>query len=226
MLNPNIQERATNFLIAKLKELDAATSALLAEGKLKVYSKKHYIRGEVLSTDAGNIVIGFGANQKQLRGVCSYANGKLNKGEYFALVGLGIGYTFSAGLGAIGTNNADLLDYARAGIYSPYTLTPATLVQNVPTGLVNKDLEISVGSLEVYEGPLSPFFIRGGAGQMNTSNNDHIVELEAPKLISPEEFISIQVKGEAGVAIGAHPVTAAARQFVEVTFYGVGFKKI
>lgn len=222
MKNPNIITRAVAFLEGKISagSLSAQVQQDLAEGKLKFFPKIHYIKGEVLAAGAGSIRIGV-TGQKKLRGTCSFKDFELAQGEYFAAVGIKFGYCPSTLTGAIGAAVTDN-DPGNAGLYTPFTLSPA-LASRMPAGLVNKDLRIVNGPEEVLDIPVTELLVFGSQNNNNSASEDAIFELDTPKLIIPGVKLNFTLEGEASQAIGADPITAAARTYVGVWMYGVSF---
>lgn len=214
MLNPNVSERAAQFLMEKIGKLDVQTAKDLAEGKLKLFDRTIYIRAEILATNEGIIPIG-SSNQPRLHNVTNIDKFKLDAGEYFAAVGASMGYTSTAAAAA------DENDPATAGVYTPFLFDAASLDQRVPTGLVNADLNVECGNELILNKPCATFF-KKGSQSAGGSEDDFIYELRTPKLFQPEKLIKWQLIKEAGVAIGADPIAGGNRLFVEIAFHGVG----
>lgn len=201
-MNPHIKDRSVSFLEAKLGEANPALAAELAKGNIVIRDQKLYVNKAIL-VGSGNIVeVVDKTLSKTINSTC-FEKGKTEED-------MAIGVT-----GIIARWAPTLLSSDLDQPYSEFTCDYAGALR-IPKEIQNADVEITIGSLKIYEGRLGNLFVNGREANSNGDGKNYL-NLKAPKFIKGGQDVQIAIRFQAAKTLTG---TATHSGFIQIEFDG------
>jgi len=214
LLKETIRERAVEFFMSKLKEMDSQTQADIESGKKELHTADFYIRKK-LSGGTGIVKI-ITETDTLAPAVTNIDKAKFYPGQHMALSAIGIAYGYSATSDQV--DNADLSSniYKINNVVADDDMTSLGVpVRYIPVSIVNAEFTLTAGSKLIYKSRAKKFFAESTGGYAAEANDENAVLLVVPKLILAEKLLGMQLE------FGQNAPALTNNHFIEVRLQGV-----
>lgn len=204
MANANVKDRAVLFLEAKMTGANPALKSELENGNIVIRDHKLYVNKAIL-VGSNNLLELVDKTLSKTVGSTSFEKGKTE--EDIAMGVTGMIARFAPSVASNDVTNQPysefLYDYAGA--------------LRIPKEIQNADVEVTVGSLKIYEGRLGNLFVNGRESNKNGDCSQYL-ELKAPKFIKGGQEVQVTVRMPNGITV---PGTATQYVHLQFEFDGV-----
>ncbi len=214
LLKETIKERAVEFFMSKLREMDTQTQSDIESGKKELHTADFYVRKK-LSGGTGIVKL-ITETDTLAPAVTNIDKAKFYPGQHMALSAIGMAYGYHATSDQV--DNADYSSniYKINDIVADDALTSLGVpVRYVPTSIVNSEFTLTAGSKMLYKSRTKKFFAEANSGYAIEANDENGVLLVVPKLILAEKLLGMQLE------FGQNAPALVNNHFIEVRLMGV-----
>lgn len=198
-------KEAVSFLMDKLALENQELLSDVKEGVAIIRDEYPYVN-KAIKVGSNGIIRLVETQQDADVGVTSFEKGRTKKGQAIAFLGARVSF---AGAGA--ANDVEVKDK----VYTPYTLN-FDGTQRIPAAILNSDLVVSVGNMEIARTPVKEMVLQG---RESGDNQGQFAPFSAPKFIGDQEPIKVMLEMPEGVSLAG---TADTAVFVQVSFDAIG----
>lgn len=195
MINGTIKDRAVLFLEEKMSGSNELVKAELAKGNVIIRDESIFVNKAILVGTNGLIEV-VDKTQERVVGITSLTKGKTPEKTSMGITGIIARFAPSVASSDV-TNqpySEFLYDYAGA--------------LRIPKEIQNMEIEVTIGTVKVFEGRLAKLFVNGRESNTNGSAQG-FMSLKAPKFIKGSQEVQILVRPVA-------PTPGTATQYVHL----------